>query len=155
MEKEIEKITASHTAKEIEKITVQLGWVMHKRLSKRLKEYNLTLPQLVVLQALYQKKTPISMSELAEATLQVSATITGIIDRLEERGLVERQTDPEDKRSLKVALTKIGVSTLNKIEIHKKNSLSKFTKSLPMEDQIIFLNALQNYLSVIAEELNE
>jgi len=54
-----------------------------------------------------------------------------------------------------VALTKIGVSTLNKIEIHKKNSLSKFTKSLPMEDQIIFLNALQNYLSVIAEELNE
>ena len=155
MEKEIKTITAVDTAKEIEKITVQLSWVMHKRLSKMLKEYNFTLPQLVVLQVLYQTKTPKNMSELAEATMQVSATITGIIDRLEERGLVERQTDLEDKRSLKVVLTKIGIFTLGKLELHKKNSLAKFTKSLPMGDQEIFLKTLQKYLSVITEELNE
>jgi hypothetical protein len=34
------------------------------------------------------------MSSLAEATHQVAATMTGVVDRLAERDLVERQADP-------------------------------------------------------------
>ena len=36
------------------------------------------------------------------------SNVTGISDRLEERGLVERQADPEDRRVKMLALTKKG-----------------------------------------------
>jgi DNA-binding MarR family transcriptional regulator len=36
--------------------------------------------------------------------------VTGILDRLERRGLVERRLDPDDRRSFRVALSPDGVS---------------------------------------------
>ena len=46
--------------------------------------------------------------ELSQSTLLAKASLTGIIDRLEEKGLVERLVVPRDRRSMKVRLTKTG-----------------------------------------------
>lgn len=48
------------------------------------------------------------MSELAEITRTSSANITGIVDRLAERGIVERTRPESDRRVVEVALTKQG-----------------------------------------------
>jgi MarR family transcriptional regulator, organic hydroperoxide resistance regulator len=50
------------------------------------------------------------IGELVADTGQRPSTVTGILDRLERRGLVERQLDPGDRRSFRVALTPDGVS---------------------------------------------
>jgi DNA-binding MarR family transcriptional regulator len=47
---------------------------------------------------------------LVAETGQRPSTVTGILDRLERRGLVERQLDPDDRRSFRVALTPDGAS---------------------------------------------
>jgi DNA-binding MarR family transcriptional regulator len=49
-----------------------------------------------------------SPSRLAEAVLISSGGMTKIIDRLERGGLVERSTDPNDRRGLLVTLTPAG-----------------------------------------------
>ena len=51
---------------------------------------------------------PLPMRGLAE-TLDVSqASATGIVDRMEQRGLVERRRDDDDRRVVRVALTEEG-----------------------------------------------
>ena len=53
---------------------------------------------------------PRRIGELVAATGQRPSTVTGILDRLERRGIVERQLDPDDRRSFRVGLTPDGVS---------------------------------------------
>jgi DNA-binding MarR family transcriptional regulator len=49
-----------------------------------------------------------SCKELGERTLITKGTLTGVIDRLEARGLLERREAENDRRSFIVALTKAG-----------------------------------------------
>jgi len=51
---------------------------------------------------------PISMRELAERLKSDPSNVTGLIDRLEARGLVERRPDPRDRRIKGLALTGAG-----------------------------------------------
>jgi DNA-binding MarR family transcriptional regulator len=51
------------------------------------------------------------IGELVADTGQRPSTVTGILDRLERRGLVARELDPDDRRSFRVALTPDGAST--------------------------------------------
>ena len=51
---------------------------------------------------------PISMRELANRLGADPSNVTGLIDRLEARGLVERRPDPHDRRIKGLALTSAG-----------------------------------------------
>ena len=51
---------------------------------------------------------PISMRELAERLKSDPSNVTGLIDRLEARGLVERRAHPSDRRIKGLALTPAG-----------------------------------------------
>lgn len=52
-----------------------------------------------------------AMRALAEAWGCDASTATWIVDRLEKRGLVRRQSDPKDRRVTLVSLTRKGVNT--------------------------------------------
>jgi DNA-binding MarR family transcriptional regulator len=58
---------------------------------------------------------PISMRELAERLKSDPSNVTGLIDRLEARGLVERRPDPSDRRITGLALTSAGASTRERL----------------------------------------
>jgi len=58
---------------------------------------------------LWLAEGPLSLSELAEVVQVDAPYATLIVDNLEERGLVERRTDPADRRRKLVALTADGV----------------------------------------------
>ena len=67
----------------------------------------LTVSQSYTMRDLYYKG-PRSMSELAAPLGVRLSTMTGVIDQLEGKGLVERVDHPEDRRSLQVRLTPEG-----------------------------------------------
>lgn len=54
-----------------------------------------------------------SYKELGERTLITKGTMTGVIERLEQKGLVERCRSGEDKRSFFVSLTEAGATMFN------------------------------------------
>ena len=70
-------------------------------------------------------------SELAEKTSQDRATITGLLDRLEKDGWIERRPDQKDRRSLRVYLTprasKQRESTFRLFEETNQVFLDRFT----------------------------
>jgi DNA-binding MarR family transcriptional regulator len=53
---------------------------------------------------------------LAVATGQAPSTLTGILDRLERRGLVERRPNPSDRRSLLIEPTAAGSAVVVRVE---------------------------------------
>jgi DNA-binding MarR family transcriptional regulator len=69
----------------------------------------LTVSQSYCLRLLYFQG-PRTMSEVAGALRVRLSTITGVIDQLEDKGLVERTDHPDDRRSLHVRLTGDGRS---------------------------------------------
>lgn len=75
---------------------------------------NLTPPQFDILATL--GNTPgMSFKELGEKTLITKGTLTGVIDRLEAKGLVERTASQEDRRSTIVGLTVAGEHEFQRI----------------------------------------
>ena len=51
---------------------------------------------------------PPTVRALGDATGQRPSTLTGVLDRLERRGLIERRANPDDRRSTVAALTADG-----------------------------------------------
>lgn len=70
-------------------------------------EHELTKPQAGALLQLDPDR-PIAMSGLAGALMCDASNVTGIVDRLEDRGLVERQSAPHDRRIKMLAITPAG-----------------------------------------------
>lgn len=74
----------------------------------------LTPPQFDVIATLGNTEG-MSMKALAEKTLVTKGTLTGIVDRLEKKGLVCREVPPHNRRSFTVVLTEAGVETFETV----------------------------------------
>ena len=70
--------------------------------------HNLSLPQLHLLSVLKEAGDIITTGQIGRAMVKASQTITGLVDRLEEPGLVERVFDRSDRRKTWVRLTEKG-----------------------------------------------
>jgi DNA-binding MarR family transcriptional regulator len=70
------------------------------------REYGLTPQQGQLLCVLMGK--PYGMGELGATLRLAKSSLTGLVDRTERNGLVRRETDPQDMRAVRVALTPQG-----------------------------------------------
>jgi DNA-binding MarR family transcriptional regulator len=71
---------------------------------------------------------PKPMGALAEVLHCDASNVTWLVDRLEERGYVERRTDPGDRRVRTVALTRDGIKARAKIEARLYEAPPEFAK---------------------------
>ena len=83
---------------------MQAGELYTKELNKI---YNISSAQLNCLLALHESG-PLSLSQIAKLILVNSSTVTGIIDRLEAKGLVKRLRISKDRRVITIELSKNG-----------------------------------------------
>ena len=90
---------------------------------------------------------PISMRELAERLRSDPSNVTGLIDRLEARGLVERRPDPKDRRVKGLALTPAG-ARMRKRLFAQLYSAPRSVAELSERDQRSLRDVLQRILSV-------
>jgi DNA-binding MarR family transcriptional regulator len=92
-----------------------LMWIAMRRFWQLLQTFGLTPPQFMVLFALVRARAPRSMSDLTDITFQDAPTMTGIIDRLEKAGLVERTRSTADRRVVLVQATPAGTMLLKQV----------------------------------------
>ena len=95
--------------------------------------------------------TGMSFKELGEKTLITKGTLTGVVDRLEKKGLVARCTHAEDRRSSIVRLTAEGQQEFERIFSchidHCKQAFSQYSDSE--------LSALEGELAKLKKRLQE
>ena len=71
----------------------------------------------------------IRMTDLAERLVVSKSGLTARVDRLEERGLLQRVADSEDRRAIRIALTPDGLATFRKAAtIHLKGIEDRFVR---------------------------
>ena len=80
-----------------------------RRAREKLAPYEVTPTQYAVLKVLWEQDGR-SAAELTARLLIDSATITGVVDRLEAARLLERRADREDRRIQRLYLTEAGLS---------------------------------------------
>ena len=76
--------------------------------------HGLTIAEFAILEALYHRG-PLLLGELQRKILVSSGGVTYLVDRLEEKGLVERQECPDDRRARYAALTAAGEKLVKRI----------------------------------------
>src|SRR5215204_6901879 len=102
----------------------------------------LSIVHLQVLMALDLEGT-LPMRRLAE-TMDVSqASATGIVDRMEQRGLVERLRDDEDRRVVRVGLTELGRTTIGGFASERRERIGEILDDLTDEELAGFLIGLR------------
>lgn len=66
---------------------------------------------------------PTTMRGLAEALDVSQASATGIVDRMRQRDLVERESDPDDRRVVRVVLTETGRRLIDGVAAERRGRL--------------------------------
>ncbi|MEA2463331.1 MAG: MarR family transcriptional regulator, organic hydroperoxide resistance regulator [Acidobacteriota bacterium] len=94
---------------------IQLANLFIKRLAPVFEKAKITPQQWSVLSALADESTPVTLVALARRLVVTKQNMTGMIARLEQLGLAERQGDPNDLRSSRVTLTRRGRSLVERV----------------------------------------
>jgi MarR family transcriptional regulator, 2-MHQ and catechol-resistance regulon repressor len=111
-----------------------------------LKAMGLTMTQFDVIATL-GNQPPMACKELGEKTLVTKGTLTGVLERLEAKGILERKTNPEDARSQMIGLTEDGQLLFEKVfPAHLRHLEKAFQKldAAQLRDLQESLNLLKN-----------
>ena len=94
---------------------VQLANLLTRRLGPLFEKANITPQQWAVLTALAGAGQATTLAAIARTLLVSKQNMTGMIARLEQLGLVERNENPNDLRSARVQLTRRGRGVVDKL----------------------------------------
>ncbi len=97
----------------------------------------------------------LAMSRLAEFLDVSLSNATGLIDRMEERGLVERTRESDDRRVVLVRLTPTGQATLEEIQIMKRDLMGAILERLDDGELDRLRAALVDFRQAIRTEASE
>ena len=123
-----------------------------QHLNDRLKDNNLTLSQFMVLKYLKQHDNEkVSQKELAQAVQVTHPTMIGLIDRLEEKGMVSRQVDGNDRRYRYIRLTDMGRQYLNQSKQDAEAMDSARVRNFTQEEVAVLKSLLDKVYENISE----
>jgi DNA-binding MarR family transcriptional regulator len=145
------KLPSSHTKQIIFSIRrlIQASELYSKELNKK---YQISAAQLNCILTLFEHGS-LPLSQIAKHMMVKSSTVTGVVDRLENKGLAERMRNSPDRRVITIRLTEAGkklaqnapppiqqkiIDGLKKTESTKKeqivNALNTLTDMLDVQD---------------------
>lgn len=86
------------------------------------------------------------LRDLNENILMAQSSLSRLVDRLERRGLVRRESAPEDGRGVKVALTDAGVMLQKEVGMRHVRSIAHYVGSALSADDLAALRVLLDRL---------
>jgi DNA-binding MarR family transcriptional regulator len=108
---------------------------LEDRLEAGLEQCGLSMAKYGVLSELVKADEPLSLSELAARLSCVRSNMTQLVDRLEADGLVRRVNDPDDRRTVRAALTTAGRSQEEAGSLQLQAVQAHFAVALPERDR--------------------
>jgi DNA-binding MarR family transcriptional regulator len=123
----------------------RLGWVIKERSAGAFQSTGLSPYHYAVL-ALLDEEPRETQAMIADALGYDRSHLVGLLDELEDRGLIERQRDPADRRRHLVTLTSDGRTALNKLRSVVKSIEDDFLAPLDAEQR----EALHTLLLLLA-----
>ncbi len=116
--------------------------------TKHVKELGLTATQFDIIATL-GNQPPMTCKELGEKTLILKGTMTGVLERLEAKGLIEKIPNADDGRSYKIGITKAGDRLFKKVFPEHLSYLEKNFEKLSPKDMDSAITALRNVKAIL------
>ncbi len=127
-------ISAGGHLEELRDALAQMSFALMAVLTEVAAEHDLSLTQLRVLGILRDREP--TMAELANFTGLERSTISGLIDRAVQRGLVVRTADPHDGRAVRVTLTESARGLALEITTAIGHRIKPLTDQLSTAEQL-------------------
>jgi DNA-binding MarR family transcriptional regulator len=140
---------------DVEAILTEVGgWVGELRCASmgRLVQGQVSMSQMHVLWLL-QHHGELSMSRLAELLGVSLSNATGIIDRMEEHGFIERGRVPDDRRVVHVRPAPAGLRALSETESTKRDRMRAVVRHIPAAERPTVLAALRTLRRALSVEV--
>jgi DNA-binding MarR family transcriptional regulator len=136
-------------------LTEVSGWVGELRCASmgRLVQGHVSLSHMHVLWLL-QHHGALAMGRLADLLDVSFSNATGIIDRMEEKGLVERVRVPDDRRLVLVRPGAAGMRALAEAETSKREGLRAVLGHLTATERPVVLEALRSLRRALSAEVD-
>ena len=117
-------------------------------------EVELSYPQSLLLYTVLESEAA-TITQLSQSLKVTQGVVSRMVDRLEEKGLVERSRDREDRRLVTVRLSPDGRRfALNMIDLHLEG-LRKALGEIPAGDRETFLGVLKRIESEMERDAGE
>ena len=108
-----------------------------------LEELDLTYTQYITMLVMWEHEC-ISVRDMGKLLYLDSGTLTPLLKKLEQKGLVERKRDSEDERLLNITLTEAGKAMKEKaVEVPQKIAC---TLNISQEEAVTLYNILNKFL---------
>ncbi|MCA1668651.1 MAG: MarR family transcriptional regulator [Thermomicrobia bacterium] len=85
----------------------------------------------------------VPISRFAEALAIPRSTATGVVDRLAERGLIERTFDTADRRTIRIGVTPRGLAALEDRTLVDESAVGERIRALAPEEQSLLADLLE------------
>lgn len=122
------------------------------KVTEELKNIGLTVPQITAIKFIAHKKQ-VTVSELSEEMSITKATVSGILNRLENMNIIKRIRSKEDKRIVYVVFSDEGLSLAKDIKHIMNNCFENIFSNVSKEDLISIDNHLSSLLKVVEKHL--
>jgi len=103
--------------------------------AERLAPFGLTPAQERALRMITRSEEPPRMTELADHLGIVPRSVTTVVDALEEAGLVRRETDPHNRRAIRLHLTDRGLSVRDEMREARRRAAEDLFAPLEAADR--------------------
>jgi len=107
---------------------------LHRRINEQIDLHDLTLTEFGILEALYHKG-PLLLGDVQRKILLSSGGVTYTVDRLAEKGLVERRECASDRRARYAALTPKGEALISEIFPEHADRITDMVSVLSSKEQ--------------------
>ncbi len=114
----------------------------------------ITDPQFQVLMSLVDKG-PMLMRKLSDELLVTPANVTGIVDRLEEKGLVRRTSGKGDRRASIILITEEGKAMFDRVAVKKANMLREALRGFTRDELATLHGLLEKFQREMSQSVGE
>jgi DNA-binding MarR family transcriptional regulator len=104
-------------------------------------EDQVTLPQLRVLVVAFEQGS-MNLGEVAEILSVHPSNATRLVDRLVQRGLLDRRDDPQNRRQLQLTLTEAGRALVTSVLQHRRLAFQQLLAAQPRKTQQAIAEAM-------------
>jgi DNA-binding MarR family transcriptional regulator len=115
----------------------------HSNFKARLTAYGLTPIQHLILEALWEEEG-LSAGEIGKKLILDGATLSGVLDRMDENGWIVKDTDSEDKRFLRIYLTEKSKDLKPVLTRARKESNDDLLNDLTLEEKVLLKRLLRD-----------
>ncbi|WP_231507804.1 MarR family winged helix-turn-helix transcriptional regulator [Bacillus sp. UNC41MFS5] len=121
---------------------MQTSKAIHEQIKEEMAKNKLGITEFSVLEVLYQKGKQ-TIQQIGNCILVSSGSMTYVIDKLEQRGLLCRNTCPDDRRVIHVTLTDDGNELMNYIMPKYHEFINQMFEALDSDEAETLVNLMK------------